>query len=127
MKLISIILGLSLMLTHLSGAAFEKEAKSRSAVIKLSSEKPLVVGNNTIVFEVLKNGKVTTGDKITVKAFMPAMPGMPYMENKDVAKELGNGKYESIVNFSMGGTWQIQIFVTPANGKKYRVKTSINL
>ena len=127
MKLLSIILGLMLMLTSLSGAAFEKEAKSRNAVITLSSEKPLVVGNNTIVFEVKKDNKLTSGDEITVKAFMPAMPGMPYMENKDVARELGNGKYESVVNFSMGGTWQIQIFVKPKIGKKYRVKTSVNL
>ena len=127
MKLVSIILGLMLILTSLSADAFEKEAKSRSAVITLSSEKPLVVGNNTILFQVKKDGKLTTGDKITVKAFMPAMPGMPYMENKDEARELGNGRYESVVNFSMGGTWQIQIFVTPVNGKKYRVKTSINL
>lgn len=127
MKLASIILALTLMLTSLNAAAFEKEAKSRSAVITLSSDKPLVVGNNTIIFQVKKDGKLTSGDKITVKAFMPAMPGMPYMENKDQARELGNGKYESIVNFSMGGTWQIQIFVTPANGKKYKVKTSINL
>ena len=127
MKLLSFILIFILTLTSLYGAAFEKEAKSRNALITLSSDKPLVVGNNTIVFEVKKNGKLTTGDKITVKAFMPAMPGMPYMENKDVAHELGNGKYESLVNFSMGGTWQIQIFVTPEHGKKYRVKTSVNL
>ena len=127
MKLLSLILSLTLLFTSINAAAFEKEAKSKSAVVRLSAEKPLVVGNNTIVFEVLKNGKPTTGDKITVKAFMPAMPGMPYMESKEEAKELGNGKYESVVNFSMGGTWQIQIYVTPVTGKKYRVKTSINL
>ncbi|MBU0721637.1 FixH family protein [bacterium] len=127
MKLTGIILGLTLMFGGLHAAAFEKEASSKVAVIKLSSEKPLVVGNNTIVFEVFKNGKATTGDEITVKSFMPAMPGMPYMEDKTPAKELGNGKYESVVNFSMGGTWQIQIFVTPKEGKKYRLKTSVNL
>lgn len=127
MKIISIILGLALTLTSLSAVAFEKEVQRRSAVITLTSEKPLVVGNNTIVFEVKKDGKLTAGDEITVKAFMPAMPGMPYMENKDIARELGNGKYESVINFSMGGTWQIQIFVKPKSGKKYRVKTSVNL
>lgn len=127
MKLLSIIILVLLSLTTLNAAAFEKEAKSRSAVITLSSEKPLVVGNNNIVLEVKKNGVLSTGDKITVKAFMPAMPGMPYMENRELARELGDGKYESVVNFSMGGTWQIQIFVTPKEGKKYRVKTSINL
>ncbi len=127
MKLLQIILGLALAFTLSQSAAFEKEAKSRSAVIKLSSEKPLVVGNNDIILEINKSGKLSEGDVVTTKAFMPAMPGMPYMENKDAAKYLGNGKYETMINFSMGGTWQIHIFVTPKEGKKYRVKTSVNL
>lgn len=127
MRVYSILIGLALMLTSLSADGFEKEIKSKDRVVKLSSEKPLVVGNNTIVIEVSKGGTATLGDKITIKAFMPAMPGMPYMENKEEAKELGDGKYESVVNFSMGGTWQIQIYITPKSGKKYRVKTSVNL
>ena len=39
-----------------------------------------------------------------VKVFMPAMPGMPYMESVSEAKNLGNGKFETNVNISMGGT-----------------------
>ncbi|MCK4874958.1 MAG: FixH family protein [Sulfurimonas sp.] len=127
MRLISLIIGLTLMFTSLNGAAFEKEAKSRSAVVKLSADKPLVVGNNTLVLNIKKSGVLSDGDKVSIKVFMPAMPGMPHMENKGDAKYLGNGNYEVKVNFSMGGTWQIQIFVTPKEGKKYRVKTSVNL
>lgn len=127
MKLVTIILGLAMAFTLSSAAAFEKEAKSRSAVINITSEKPLVVGNNTLVLNIKHKGNLSSGDTVTTKAFMPAMPGMPYMENKDAAKELGNGNYETRVNFSMGGTWQIHIFVTPKEGKKYRVKTSVNL
>ncbi len=127
MRLISVFLILALALSSLSGAAFEKEVKSRHAVITISSDKTLIVGNNTLVFDVKKDSKPSTGDKITLKAFMPAMPGMPYMESKEAARELGNGKYEGVINFSMGGTWQIHIYVTPSHGKKYRVKTSVNL
>ena len=58
---------------------------------------------------------------------MPAMPGMPAMESKAQAKDLGNGKYQVTVNLAMGGTWQIHIFITPKTGKKSRVKTSINI
>lgn len=127
MRLLSILLGLTLMLSGLQAAAFEKVAKSKDMVVKLSSQKPLALGNNTIMFQVFENEKAVTGDQVSVKIFMPAMPGMPAMEEEVEAKALSAGKYESVINFSMRGTWQIHIFVTPANGKKYRVKTSINI
>ncbi|NOQ30301.1 MAG: hypothetical protein GQ570_04165 [Helicobacteraceae bacterium] len=115
------ILGVSL----LQGAAFEKVAKSRTTQVELSSEKPLTTGNNTIDL-VVTNEKLN-GAKVTMKVFMPAMPGMPYMETTSEAKDLGNGKYRAHVNLSMGGTWQVHIFITPKNGKKIRAKTSINI
>jgi len=127
MKLLSLLFTLALSLSALNASAFEQEAQSRATTVKLSSEKPLVVGNNTIVFQVFRDGKATSGDTVTIKSFMPAMPGMPYMDFKEAAKELGDGRYESVVNFSMSGTWQIHIFITSSDGKKYRVKTSINL
>lgn len=127
MKLITLIIGLALMFTSLNGAAFEKEVKNRDVVVKLSAEKPLVVGNNTIILNIKKGSELSISDIIDVKAFMPAMPGMPHMEEKNSAKNTGNGNYEVNVNFSMSGTWQIHIFVTPKEGKKYRIKTSINL
>jgi hypothetical protein len=61
-----------------------------------------------------------------LKAFMPAMPGMPAMESKVEAKNLGNGKYKATLNLAMGGTWQLHIFITPKSGKKSRVKTTLN-
>jgi len=124
LKLLTII-ALTSGLLH--AAAFEKNAKFRTTKIVITSEKPLVVGNNTIeMFVTLKN-KVPEGAKLSVKAFMPAMPGMPAMESKSEAKSLGNGKYTTSINFAMGGTWQIHIIVTPKTGKKVRVKTSVNI
>jgi hypothetical protein len=120
-------LALALLLgaTLLQGAAFEKVAKSRATQIMLSCEKPLSTGNNTINFEVgHKNYKDST---MTVKVFMPAMPGMPYMQSVSDAKSLGNGKFTANVNISMNGTWQMHIFLTPKTGKKVRAKTSINI
>ena len=127
MRLISLIIGLILVFTSLNGAAFEKEIKNRSAIVKLSTQKPLVVGNNTLILNIKKSGALSDGDRVSIKVFMPAMPGMPHMENKGDAKYLGNGDYEVKVNFSMGGTWQIHIFVAPKAGKKYRIKTSVNI
>ena len=57
---------------------------------------------------------------------MPAMPGMPAMESKVTAKNLGHGVYEAKLNLAMSGTWQLHIFITPKTGKKSRVKTTLN-
>jgi hypothetical protein len=119
--LIIALLGSSLLYS----AAFEKVAKSHATQVMLSSEKPLSTGNNTINLEVgHKNYKDSA---VSVKVFMPAMPGMPYMESVSEATSLGNGKFTTNINLSMGGTWQVHIFLTPKDGKKVRAKTSINI
>ena len=119
--MITALLGVTL----LQGAAFEKVAKSRATQVMLSSEKPLSTGNNTVNLEIAhENYKDST---MKVKVFMPAMPGMPYMESVSDAKSLGNGKFTTNVNLSMGGTWQVHIFLTPKTGKKVRAKTSLNI
>jgi len=120
--LISLILGTAL----LQASAFEKEAKSKNIKVLISSEKPLSTGSNTLVLALSKDGKVPIVSKVSVKAFMPAMPGMPAMESKAEASYLGKGKYEVTVNLAMGGTWQLHIFITPTEGKKSRVKSSLN-
>jgi hypothetical protein len=114
-----------LSISLLQAAAFEKVAKSRTTKVTISSEKPLISGNNTINLS-LSNEKYYDA-KVTVKVFMPAMPGMPYMESKNATKNLGNGEYEADIYFSMGGTWQLHIFITPKSGKKVRVKSSVNI
>ena len=118
---------LALVTTLLNAAAFEKLAKFRTTKILITAEKPLVVGNNAIEMMLTLNNKVSEGAKVSVKAFMPAMPGMPAMESKSEAKSLGNGKYTTNINFAMGGTWQIHFIVTPQEGKKVRVKSSVNI
>ncbi len=124
LKLFTII---ALATSLLHAAAYEKTAKFRTTKIVITSEKPLVVGNNTIEMLVTLKNKIPEGAKVSVKAFMPAMPGMPAMQSKSEAKSLGNGRYTTNINFAMGGTWQIHIIVTPKTGKKVRVKSSVNL
>ena len=114
-KIAKIVLLLLLSVGLLQAAAFEKVAKSKATKVIISSEKPLISGSNKITLS-LANKKYH-GSKVTVKAFMPAMPGMPYMETKNATKSLGNGKYEANIHFSMGGTWQLHIFITPKEGR----------
>ncbi len=120
------LLTLALSSSLLSADAFSKDAKFRTTKVHITSDKPLSTGSNVLVFDIKQNSKAPTDTKVSIKAFMPAMPGMPAMKSQVDAKDLGNGKYEAKLNIAMGGTWQIHIFITPKTGKKSRVKTSIN-
>jgi len=114
-----------LSLSLLQAAAFEKTANSKTTKVMMSSDKPLTTGNNIIKLNI-ENLKYKDA-QVRVKVFMPAMPGMPAMQSISDAKNLGKGNYKVKVNLSMGGTWQMHIFITPKNGKKVRVKSSVNI
>ncbi len=118
----ALILGVTLT----QAAAFNKDAKYRTTKVHISSEKPVTSGSNTFTFSITKKGKKLANSQVVIKAFMPAMPGMPAMESKVDAKNLGDGNYKATLNLAMSGTWQIHIFIIPKEGKKSRVKTSIN-
>ena len=124
-RIVTLLIMLTLSLSTLQAAAFEKNVKFRTTKVHISALKPLTAGSNTFVFNIKKDGKTPTGAKVSIKAFMPAMPGMPAMESKVEATSLGKGKYQATVNMAMSGTWQLHIFITPKSGKKSRVKTSL--
>ncbi|SFV66911.1 putative [hydrothermal vent metagenome] len=126
MKTLStIFLTLILAVSLANASAFSKDAKYRTTKVHITAEKPVTSGSNTFKFFITKDAKAINGE-VTIKAFMPAMPGMPAMESKVKATNLGNGTYEAKLNLAMSGTWQVHIFITPKTGKKSRVKTSIN-
>jgi len=125
MKVLSIVISMFLFFCILDAAAFQKDVKSRDTKVHITSQKELNVGSNTLILDIKKNTQVVAGAKVSLKIFMPAMPGMPAMKSITNAQELGNGKYEAKINLSMGGTWQVHIYITPIVGKKIRVKTSI--
>jgi len=125
-SLFKILVSLFFAFSISQAAAFEKDAKFRTTTVHISLQKPLSVGSNTLILDLRLKGKLSDGAKVRVKAFMPAMPGMPAMESKADAKDLKNGKYEANVNLAMRGTWQLHIFIKPVDGKKLRVKSSLN-
>ncbi len=116
--LLTLILGVSL--SHAS--PFSKDVKYRTTKVHITAEKPVTAGFNTFKFSITKDTKALNAQD-TLKAFMP---GMPAMESKVKATNLGNGLYEAKLNLAMSGTWQLHIFITSKTGKKSRVKTSIN-
>lgn len=109
--------------------AFEKSGPlGRGGELAYMSKKGLVVGNNAMVIEVKdKAGNPINNAKVEMKVFMPEMPGMPYMEYVDGAKFITDGKYFTIMNFSMAGTWQVRVYVTTEDGKKMMHKSSVIL
>jgi len=121
-----ILLTLLLSITFAHATAFSKDAKFRTVAAHITAEQPLTTGSNTLVVELKKSGKAITDATVTLKAFMPAMPGMPAMSSKVVAKNLGDGKYRATLNLAMSGTWQLHIYITPKTGKKSRIKTTLN-
>ena len=117
---------IALAASLLNAAGFEKTATFKTTKV-IRSEKPLAVGNNTLELMLTLDAKVSEGARVNLKLFMPAMPGMPAMESVAEASSLGGGKYKANVNFTMGGTWQGHILITPKTGKIIRVKTSVNI
>jgi len=124
-RLIGFILTLLLSVT-LYANGFNKEVKFKDFDIVLISQKPIAVGDNEFIFDIKRANNPLKAKEVKVKFFMPAMPGMPYMEYKADAKSIEDGKYKAKVNLSMRGTWQLHIFITTQDGKKYRIKSSIN-
>lgn len=108
------------------GSGFSKKGKSGGISVEYSSPKPLVVGNNDMKIVLKKGAEPIEGAKVSMKVFMPEMPGMPYMEYVDSAKEVGDGVYEVMMNFSMGGTWQVRIEIEHKD-KKNLFRSSVIL
>jgi len=127
MKLFTAILTILLTLGFAGASGFEKSAKFRTTTVYMSSQKPLTTGINSVNFDITQKGKTLSSAEVKVKVFMPAMPGMPRMEATSIAKSLGSGKYSADLAFSMGGTWQVHIFIITDDGKKYRIKSSVNI
>ena len=125
MKLLKLISILALTVGLLWANPINLSGKKDGYDVTLTSDKSLVVGDNIFFVTLSKDGKALKNAKVKAKFFMPEMPGMPYMEYVGKAK-LVDGKYKMSINLSMSGTWQLHIFITPKQGKKSRVKTSLN-
>jgi hypothetical protein len=70
---------------------------------------PPIVGTNTMNI-VIKDGsgKAVTDAQVTVNYSMAAMPGMPPM-NYNAKAELRGQKYQTALNLSMAGSWNITV------------------
>jgi hypothetical protein len=126
MKLFKILGALLLTFGLLNAEPIDLNGKKDGYDVSLKSEKSLVVGDNTFLVTLSKDGNAVTDAKVKVKFFMPEMPGMPYMEQTAKA-ELVDGKYKMLINFSMSGTWQYHLMFKTQDGKVHKIRSSVNL
>lgn len=126
-KLVGVFLAVAFSVVSAFGAeVLSKKGMAGNLEVEYSTLKPISQGMNLIKVKVMDGGKEVKDAKVSVVASMPAMPGMHAMEEKGDAKYVKDA-YEANVVFSMGGTWQISIVIETADGKKQRLKSSVNL
>jgi hypothetical protein len=105
-------------------SSVQKKAGDYSVEIKMDKESPVVGSNSMEIMIKDKAGKAVTDAKVLVIASMPAMPGMPAMENKADAK-LDGGKYKAKIDLSMGGSWNMSVRITQG-GKTAAAKWTVD-
>jgi hypothetical protein len=120
----------ALLVVFVAGTAFAKEyavqkkAGDFSVDIRMDKNPPVVGTNNMEIAVTDKAGKAVTDARVQVVASMPAMPGMPAMENKADAKPEG-GKYRAKIDLSMGGSWSMSVRITQS-GKTAIAKFTVD-
>ena len=120
-----IILLLAAGLVYAKDYMVVKKAGNNTVGVKLDKNPP-ITGQNKMEISIQddKGGNVTDVT-VVVEYVMPAMPGMPAMNYKAKA-ELNGNRYLANVNFSMSGSWAVNIKITRA-GKTQAVKLNVDV
>jgi hypothetical protein len=102
-----------------------KKAGEYNVIVKIDKNPPVVGDNNMKIDIKDASGKSVKDAKVKVEYSMPAMPGMPAMNYKTNA-ELKDNTYNTKINLSMTGPWNIAVKITKG-GKKASMKFSIDV
>jgi hypothetical protein len=121
----------SMLILIVAGLAYAKdfEVTKKSGpytvVVKMDKNPP-VMGDNGISITIKDaDGKAIKDAKVTLDYEMPAMPGMPAMRYK-AQPVLKDESYVGTVNFSMGGSWNLNIKIS-RGGKTDAVKFNVDV
>jgi len=102
-----------------------KKAGNYMVHVKMDKNPP-VTGQNKMEINIQDaKGAAVADAAVTVDYGMAAMPGMPAMNYK-AKTELKNSRYLANLNFSMSGSWFINIKITRA-GKTQSVKLNVDV
>jgi hypothetical protein len=106
------------------GYETQKQTDGLTIVITAGSY-PLVNGDNALSAKITDgSGKPVTDAKVTVRFYMPAMPGMAPMSSTTEAVLKGD-LYRFTANVAMEGTWKAEVSV--ARPGKSPAKATFNL
>jgi hypothetical protein len=112
-----------LAFTLVAGAAqargYETQKKAGSHQVTLKADKyPLIKGDNTISVKITDaSKKAVTNAKVSIRYFMPPMPGMAPM-NYEVTPVMKGDAYTFTANIPMEGGWKVEVNVTTASGSE---------
>jgi hypothetical protein len=125
------IILVSMLILMVAGIAYAKDfevtkkAGPYTVVVKMDKNPP-VMGDNGITITIKDAaGKVVKDAKVALNYEMPAMPGMPAMRYKN-DPQLKGESYVGTVNFSMGGSWTVNIKIT-RSGKTDSLKFNVDV
>jgi nitrogen fixation protein FixH len=114
-----------------AGTVFAQEYKVQRKAgdylldIKMDKGPPVVGANNIEIVVTDKGGKAVTDAKVLVTVSMPAMPGIPAVENKAEAKP-DDGKYKAKIDLSKGGSWNVSVRIIQG-GKTSTAKFTVDV
>jgi hypothetical protein len=126
-KFAMVLLSLVLLVGPAWGKNYEVSKKADDYTVKIEIDKnPPIQGNNNATITITEaSGKNVKDAKVKVDYSMPAMSGMPAMNYKADAALKGN-EYKAVLNFSMGGSWNIVIQITQGDKVK-KVKLNVDV
>jgi hypothetical protein len=120
-----------MILTLIAGTAWGKNYEVTKKVddytvrVEIDKNPPIVGDNNFSIAIKDGSGKNITDAKVKVGYSMPAMSGMPAMNYKTDSILQGN-EYKAKVNFSMAGSWNIELQITqPQKVKKVKLNVDV--
>ncbi|MBI5203301.1 MAG: FixH family protein [Nitrospirae bacterium] len=123
LAVVSVILLLIAGVAYAKDYEVKKKAGDYDVTVKIDKNPP-VVGDNNISIAIESGGHHVRDAKVKVEYSMPAMPGMPAMNEKTDA-ELKGDIYKAKMNLSMSGAWNIAVKIT-RGGKTSTVKFNVD-
>ena len=115
MKRFTVVIMVVMMACFLSvGMSWGYEAQKTSGgmtIVLSAGSYPLVTGDNSLSLKVTDaSGKTVSDATITVRFFMPPMPGMAPMSSTVQTNRKGDA-YTFTANAGMAGTWKAEVSV----------------
>ncbi len=125
-SLVTVVVVMAFVMTAGMSWGYETQKTAGGLTIAISAGSyPLISGDNTLSVSVTDaSGKTVTDAKVTVRFFMPPMPGMAPMSST-IQAVLKGSAYPFTANVGMSGTWKTEVSV--ARPGKSPVTATFNL